>query len=125
MRIKKLCLALILGTILSACGSSNPEDVALDFTEKVFKGDEDALEHFDLRDLKADEKEFANGKIRSMVASGKEKADKRGGVKKIIVGKKDIKEDRAEIETIVIFGDDSNTTEDVNLVKKDGKWFIR
>lgn len=124
MKIKKLCLALILGIVLSACGSSSPEDIALDFTEKLYKGDTDVLNYFDLKEAKGSEKEFANGKIRSAVMEGKERADKKGGVKQIIIAEKNIEENRARIRTTVVFKDDSNTTNTFNLIKKDGKWFI-
>lgn len=126
MKIKKLCLALILGIVLSACGSSNPEDIALDFTKKVYKGDTDALEYFDLKRIKdSDTKELINGKIHVMLVEAKEKADEKGGVKEIIIGEKDIRENKARIEVTTIFKDDSNSTETINLVKKDGKWFIK
>lgn len=125
MKVKNLCLTFILGAFLSACGSSSPEDVALEFTEKTFKGDKEVLNYLDLEGLKESEKEFVNGKIRASVAEQKEKADKKGGVKKIIIGEKDIKENAASIETITIFKDDSNTTEYVKFIKKDGKWLIK
>lgn len=126
MKIKKLCLALILGIVLSACGSSSPEDIALDFTKKVYKGDAAILDYFDfdLKEAKESEKEFINGKIRAMVAERKEEADEKGGVKEIIIGEKDIRGDRARIKITTIFKDDSNSTRSIPLIKKDGKWLI-
>lgn len=82
MKVKNLCLTFILGAFLSACGSSSPEDVALEFTEKTFKGDKEVLNYLDLEGLKESEKEFVNGKIRASVAEQKEKADKKVELKK-------------------------------------------
>ncbi len=77
-----------------ACGSSNPEDLAKNFTKDLYSGDtKSVMSYIDLSKAKSDEE-------------------------------KTINKDSAKIRVLVLFNNDNNQSSNVFLAKKDGKWLV-
>lgn len=108
-----------------ACGSSNPEDLAKNFTKDLYSGDtKSVMSYIDLSEAKSDEeKTFVSGKITQVVAENAAKAKRMGGVKDIQI-ERTINEDSAKIRVLVLFNNDNNQSSNVFLAKKDGKWLV-
>ncbi len=66
-----------------ACGSSNPEDLAKNFTKDLYSGNtKSVMSYIDLSEAKSDEeKTFVSDKITQVVAENAAKAKRMGGVK--------------------------------------------
>ncbi len=111
---------------LVTCGSSNPEDLAKNFTKDLYSGDaKSVMSYIDLSEAKSDEeKTFVSGKITQVVAENAAKAKRMGGVKDIQIEEKTINEDSAKIRVLVLFNNDNNQSSNVFLAKKDGKWLV-
>lgn len=128
MKLKSWFLAFVLGVFLTACGSSSPEDIALDFTKGMYKGDKGITKYIYLKNKDGKEepgaKEFVEGKIAAGVAHEKEQADAKGGVKEITITNKEIEKDSAKVELTTTFKDKSTKTNNVYLHKQEGKWFV-
>ncbi|AHY39471.1 hypothetical protein CJ8421_01020 [Campylobacter jejuni subsp. jejuni CG8421] len=79
---------------LVACGSSNPEDLAKNFTKDLYSGDtKSVMSYIDLSKAKSDEE-------------------------------KTINKDSAKIRVLVLFNNDNNQSSNVFLAKKDRKWLV-
>ncbi|EAH5385445.1 TPA: DUF4878 domain-containing protein [Campylobacter jejuni] len=77
-----------------ACGSSNPEDLAKNFTKDLYSGDtKSVMSYIDLSKAKSDEE-------------------------------KTINKDSAKIRVLVLFNNDNNQSSNVFLAKKDRKWLV-
>lgn len=115
--------------IVAACsGGNTPEATAKAFIEKSYAGDADAvlaLVHMPEGE-KPGAKEMAEGKIKAIVAESKDKAEKKGGVKKVTVQMAEVNQDnpnRAKA-TVHIQFKEGEETERVRLIKVDGKWKV-
>lgn len=126
MKFFKLSFLTLVAFFVVACGSSNPEDVAKNFTKDLYSGNaKSAMSYIDLSEAKSDEeKTFASGKITQVVAQNVAKAKEMGGVKDIQIKEKTINKDSAKIRVLVLFNHDNNLSDNVFLVKKDGKWLV-
>ncbi|EAK8051830.1 DUF4878 domain-containing protein [Campylobacter jejuni] len=109
-----------------AYGSSNPEDLAKNFTKDLYSGDtKSVMSYIDLSEAKSDEeKTFVNDKITQVVAENAAKAKRMGGVKDIQIEEKTINKDSAKIRVLVLFNNDNNQSSNVFLAKKDRKWLV-
>ncbi|HDZ5298714.1 hypothetical protein K688_0972 [Campylobacter jejuni HB-CJGB-LXC] len=105
-----------------AYGSSNPEDLAKNFTKDLYSGDtKSVMSYIDLSEAKSDEeKTFVSDKIAENAA----KAKRMGGVKDIQIEEKTINKDSAKIRVLVLFNNDNNQSSNVFLAKKDRKWLV-
>lgn len=126
MKFFKLSFLTLVAFFVVACGSSNPEDVAKNFTKDLYSGNaKSAMSYIDLSEAKSDEdKKFISGKITQVVAQNVAKAKEMGGVKDIQIKEKTINKDSAKIRVLVLFNHDNNLSDNVFLVKKDGKWLV-
>lgn len=126
MKFFKLSFLTLVAFFVVACGSSNPEDVAKNFTKDLYSGNaKSAMSYIDLSEAKSDEdKKFISGKITQVVAQNAAKAKEMGGVKDIQIKEKTINKDSAKIRVLVLFNHDNNLSDNVFLVKKDGKWLV-
>lgn len=126
MKFFKLSFLALVAFFVVACGSSNPEDVAKNFTKDLYSGNaKSVMSYIDLSEAKSDEeKTFASGKITQLVAQNAAKAKEMGGVKDIQIKEKTINKDSAKIRVLVLFNHDNNLSDNVFLVKKDGKWLV-
>lgn len=126
MKFFKLSFLTLVAFFVVACGSSNPEDVAKNFTKDLYSGNaKSAMSYIDLSEAKSDEdKKFISGKITQVVAQNVAKAKEMGGVKDIQIKEKTINKDSAKIRVLVLFNHDNNQSDNVFLVKKDGKWLV-
>ncbi|EJW1377149.1 DUF4878 domain-containing protein [Campylobacter jejuni] len=109
-----------------AYGSSNPEDLAKNFTKDLYSGDiKSVMSYIDLSEAKSDEeKTFVSDKITQVVAENAAKAKRMGGVKDIQIEEKTINKDSAKIRVLVLFNNDNNQSSNVFLAKKDRKWLV-
>lgn len=126
MKFFKLSFLALVAFFVVACGSSNPEDVAKNFTKDLYSGNaKSVMSYIDLSEAKSDEdKKFISGKITQVVAQNAAKAKEMGGVKDIQIKEKTINKDSAKIRVLVLFNHDNNLSDNVFLVKKDGKWLV-
>lgn len=126
MKFFKLSFLALVAFFVVACGSSNPEDVAKNFTKDLYSGNaKSVMSYIDLSEAKSDEeKTFISGKITQVVAQNAAKAKEMGGVKDIQIKEKTINKDSAKIRVLVLFNHDNNLSDNVFLVKKDGKWLV-
>lgn len=123
MKFFKLSFLALVAFFLVACGSSNPEDLAKNFTKDLYSGDtKSVMSYIDLSEAKSDEeKTFVSDKITQVVAENAAKAKRMGGVKDIQIEEKTINKDSAKIRVLVLFNDDNNQSSNVFLAKKDRK----
>lgn len=126
MKFFKLSFLTLVAFFVVACGSSNPEDVAKNFTKDLYSGNaKSVMSYIDLSEAKSDEdKKFISGKITQVVSQNAAKAKEMGGVKDIQIKEKTINKDSAKIRVLVLFNHDNNQSDNVFLVKKDGKWLV-
>lgn len=127
-----LVSAFFLLAMLTACSGGKPEDVAIEFIEAATKGNADkmiTLIYIPESDRKqAGLEEMVKGKTKSAAAEMKSKAEQRGGVKSISVEKSDINEEdgRARVTVITEFKNAGvkPMTDNLRLIKNDGKWQV-
>lgn len=70
MKFFKLSFLALVAFFVVACGSSNPEDLAKNFTKDLYSGNaKSVMSYIDLSEAKSDEeKTFVSGKITQVVA---------------------------------------------------------
>ncbi len=126
MKFFKLFFLALVAFFVVACGSSNPEDLAKNFTKDLYSGDtKSVMSYIDLSEAKSDEeKTFVSDKITQVVAENAAKAKRMGGVKDIQIEEKTINKDSAKIRVLVLFNNDNNQSSNVFLAKKDRKWLV-
>ncbi len=94
MKFFKLFFLALVAFFVVACGSSNPEDLAKNFTKDLYSGDTKfVMSYIDLSEAKSDEE-------------------------------KTINKDSAKIRVLVLFNNDNNQSSNVFLAKKDRKWLV-
>lgn len=132
MIMKKLftLFAVAVAMFMASCAGApaTPSDAAVEYYQYVANGDYEAIAdaiHFDT----TDPEEIAEGKA-MVVSLYKEKAapqmEAKSGVKSVEATGETISEDgnTANVQLKVIYGDGSEKTEDVKLVKVDNKWLL-
>ncbi|MBQ1990262.1 MAG: DUF4878 domain-containing protein [Rikenellaceae bacterium] len=130
--MKKLftLFAVAVAMFMASCAGApaTPSDAAVEYYQYVANGDYEAFAdaiHFDT----TDPEEIAEGKA-MVVSLYKEKAapqmEAKSGVKSVEATGETISEDgnTANVQLKVIYGDGSEKTEDVKLVKVDNKWLL-
>ncbi|MCX2716932.1 DUF4878 domain-containing protein [Helicobacter sp. MIT 21-1697] len=126
--LRKLILALGLGMIallFVACGESSPKDVAIAFTEDVYKGNGDKLiKYINLSKKEKEMKEVIEGKLKAAATKAERKAQESDGIEKIEVVSEDVKEEKAIIKVLVRFKNGSENDETIKLIKVDDEWKI-
>ena len=132
MIMKKLftLFAVAVAMFMASCAGApaTPSNAAVEYYQYVANGDYEAFAdaiHFDT----TDPEEIAEGKA-MVVSLYKEKAapqmEAKSGVKSVEATGETISEDgnTANVQLKVIYGDGSEKTEDVKLVKVDNKWLL-
>lgn len=132
MIMKKLftLFAVAVAMFMASCAGApaTPSDAAVEYYQYVANGDYEAFAdaiHFDT----TDPEEIAEGKA-MVVSLYKEKAapqmEAKSGVKSVEATGETISEDgnTANVQLKVIYGDGSEKTEDVKLVKVEDKWLL-
>lgn len=132
MIMKKLftLFAVAVAMFMASCAGApaTPSDAAVEYYQYVANGDYEAFAdaiHFDT----TDPEEIAEGKA-MVVSLYKEKAapqmEAKSGVKSVEATGETISEDgnTTNVQLKVIYGDGSEKTEDVKLVKVDNKWLL-
>ncbi len=125
--MKKFLLALIVIFVLTGC-SSDPKGVAEDFIRALYEGDSKTLvDAIDIPDKDRSDDgsmQMINGKLIQMAGAGKEEASKRDGLKGVSGELQTSGEESAIVKVTVSFKNGMSHTEDVDLIKKDGKWKV-
>lgn len=125
--MKKFLLALIAIFVLAGCGS-DPKGVAEDFVRALYEGDSKTL--VDLvyipdKDRSDDgAMQIINGKLLQMASKGREDAAERGGLKGVSGELQNSNDESALVKVSVSFKNGMSHIEDVDLIKKDGKWKV-
>lgn len=127
MKFLKLFLLSLSSLFIIACSSSSPKDITINFIKDLFKGDAKAvMTYLDLSEVENDkEKQFVSDTITQSVAYTSAKAKQNNGIKNIEVTEKEINENNVKMRVLVIFNNDQNTSTNVFLTKKDGKWLVK
>lgn len=130
--LKKLAMTLAFGAVallFTACGSSEPKDVAVEFVENVYKGKGDNLLKYVYLSEKdentAGVKEMAEGKLKAAAGQAAQKAEDAGGLKSVEVVSEEIKENAATINLRINFGNGNEDSERVRLIKDKDEWKIK
>ena len=125
--MKKFLLALIVIFVLAGC-SSDPKGVAEDFIRALYEGDSKTLvDAIDIPDKDRSDDgsmQMINGKLIQMAGAGKEEASKRDGLKGVSGELQTSGEESAIVKVTMSFKNGMSHTEDVDLIKKDGKWKV-
>ncbi len=117
-----LCI-MVLMVACSGSGGSSPEDMAVKAVKSLYAGDIDGLKKcMSKKTLESQEKDFDDENAKQFLAAIKEANKDVSSVKAI---ETNLSEDgnSATVKVEVIKGDETST-EKVNLVKEDGKWFF-
>lgn len=131
-KIISVILTILLSSMLIACGSSKPEDVALNYVKAAFDGDADEMLSQiyipDSAKQRPGSEEIITGKIKAGASKAKEQAERKGGVKNIEVVEKEIDEANglAKVVVNVKFKNDQSQSDSsrVKLIKNDNKWKV-
>lgn len=132
MIMKKIfsLLAAAVAMFMVACSTApaTPSDAVVEHYQSVIAGDYEAFAealHFDT----TDPEEIAEGK--AMITSlCKEKAapeiESKGGIKSVEALGETVSEDgnTADVQIKIVYGDGTEKTEDVKMVKVDEKWML-
>lgn len=132
MTMKKFfsLLAVAVAMFMVACSTApaTPSDAAVGYYQCVADGDYEAIADA-IHYATTDPEEIAESK--AMITSFyKEKAapeiEKKGGVKSVEATGETISEDgnTANVQLKIVYGDGSEKTEDVKMVKVDDKWLL-
>lgn len=132
MIMKKLftLFAVAVAMFMASCAGApaTPSDAAVEYYQYVANGDYEAIADA-IHYATTDPEEIAEGKA-MVVSLYKEKAapqmEAKSGVKSVEATGETISEDgnTANVQLKVIYGDGSEKTEDVKLVKVDNKWLL-
>lgn len=123
-------LAVAVAMFMVSCSSApaTPSDAAVEYYQCVANGDYEAFAnaiHYDT----TDPEEIAEGKA-MIISLYKEKAEpeikSKGGIKSVEATGETISEDgnTANVQLKIVYGDGSEKTEDVKMVKVDDKWLL-
>ena len=126
--VVKAGMAALAGALLAGCSGDSPEDAAKAFTTAICKGETDkalALVYIP-EDTRPTEKEAMLGKLRMLIAMGKERADAKGGLERIETI--DVETDsnnanRARVKLRLHFKN-GQETDDTKLIRVKGKWLV-
>lgn len=90
MKFLKLFLLSLSSLFIIACSSSSPEDITVNFTKDLFKGDVKAvMDYLDLSEFQNDkEKQFVSDTITQSVAYTSAQAKQNNGIKNIEITEK-------------------------------------
>ena len=133
-RVLGVVLISMISLVLVACGvnGKNPEDVAIAYTEAAYKGDSDTLLkllNLPKDQIKDGEKEFIEGKIKSVAVIMLAEADSKGGLKKVSVANSDIDEASGvgRVTVTVEFKNKGSEPkqETVPLIRTDDEWKVK
>ena len=132
MTMKKFfsLLAVAVAMFMVACSTApaTPSDAAVGYYQCVADGDYEAFAnaiHYDT----TDPEEIAEGKA-MIISLYKEKAapqmEEKGGVKSVEATGETISEDgnTANVQLKIVYGDGSEKSEDVKMVKVEDKWLL-
>lgn len=125
--MKKLFLVLFCLSFMVVYGSNNPESVAKNYVEYLYKGNiEKALQCVGVFEPENDEY-----KTRAKNALYKESIDflkhtnKQGGFKNVEALSSEVNKDTARVRLQVNYKNNTSQSNDFTLHKKDGKWYLQ
>jgi len=118
--VKKLLVLLLPCLLLTlACFGSGPEGTVKRFYSAVEKGDIDtAVDQLSSRIVGM----VGKDKLRAGLSKQALDVKKKGGIKSLKITEMNEVGDVAEGKVTITYGDGSSETEDVKLIKEEGKW---
>lgn len=123
-----LCVAVLVG-----CGakSKSPEDVAVAYVEYTYKGDADnmmKLMYLPKEEMKDGMEDMIKGKIKQAAAKAVAEADRKGGVKEIVIESSEIDEPNGKglVRVITHFKNEGSESQKdrVKLIRSDDQWKV-
>lgn len=136
MKMTKLvgvvCLGLFMA-VLVGCSSkgNNPEQVAVAYVEYAYKGDADGmikLMYLPKEQMKDGGEEIVRGKVKQTVARAVAEADRKGGVKEILVESSEIDEPngKGSVKIVTHFKNEGSKSQNnrIKLVRSDNQWKV-
>lgn len=133
-KIFTLTITVLMCLTVTACsffGGSKPENIAIKFTECAYNGDYDCV--IDSLNISEQEKKdgslaLISSKLQSAVAKAKSEADRKGGVKEIVVDSKQIDEPNGvgKVKLTINFKNDGSQSksETYNVIRTDNGWKV-
>lgn len=130
--MKKIISSIIFAMILLVgCGGNKPEDVAIKFTQSVYKSDIETLSsliNITKAELKKDgTKQVLDGKLSMIAGDAIQKASKKGGFAGVkVISSEKLDDNHASVQVEIKFKNGEKKTETIKTIKnEDGKWKIR
>lgn len=133
-KIFTLTITVLMCLTVTACsffGGSKPENIAIKFTECVYDGDYDCvMENLNISETDKKDGTLAlmSGKLQSAVAKAKSEADRKGGVKEVVVASKEIDEPNGvgKIKLTINFKNDGSksNSETYHVIRTDDGWKV-
>lgn len=131
-RRKFISLGVIAAStiILNSCFSNNSPGQAIEqFMHSLEKGEiDEAMKFYPDSYSQTLGEEYGQTlgkeKLRAITVEAARKLEDRQGMKSFKINREDIRGDLATVNFTVIYGDGSEETEDINLLRQDGKWRI-
>lgn len=123
-KFKTLCAGLIMAVTVVACGGgSTPEETAKNYIEAVVASDLEAVvATVNIPD--ESKREDIKGKLGMLIASFQDKIQKNEGFDKYEIKDVVIKDNEATLTVISTFKNGETNSDDLRLIKVDGKWLI-
>lgn len=120
--MKKLVMALGITLILASCGVGGPEATVKSFFKHVEAGRlDDAAQLFSKATLAT----LSLEKLKQGLQESTREIDEKGGISKIeVLDSKTIGE-VAEVKVKLIYGNEAEKTESLDLIKENGKWKLQ
>jgi len=120
-----MCIGML--SLFTACGGSikqnSPSDAILSINEAVRKGDVETV--LEMIDPVVMEQPQMKSKVQGMIGVGVTAAQsEHGGVAQVEIVKETIRGDTATVEVIDHYNDGTEEENEVNLIKRDGKWYM-
>lgn len=136
MKIMKFITLAFIGVcavILVGCGSKgkSPEDVAVAYVTYAYKGDADSmmkLMYLPKEDMKDGGEDFVKGKIKQAATKAAAEADRKGGVKEIVVESSEIDDPNGKgvVKVVTHFKNEGSQSQkqNVRVVRSNEQWKV-
>jgi hypothetical protein len=116
-----LTVASSLAIILSSCFKPGPGKTVENFHRSLETGDLDQAISFFSSSITDN---FGQDKIKLVMSQAVSQTKEKGGIKSLKINSEEITGDVAKVNYTIIYGDDSSTTDTIELIKENDQWKI-
>jgi hypothetical protein len=87
-------------------------------------GDAETLRKYLPKDVLEQTKQLPGDMVARLATMMKSSADRRGGLKSLTIVSEKVEGDRATVQVKTVWGDGQEETEDIGLIRSDGRWVL-